>query len=250
MKLFDANTAVGSPIGGAPEKSVTADELLLKMDSLSIEKSLVWHTAQLDGGPVTGNPLLTEVVKTSDRLYGTWAILPPQTGEFVTPSIFDEMRKNRIYALRAFPEDHKYLLRRSVFGEFLDEVSVRHIPFLYSVDDRRDRWNELYTLMEEYPDLTCIVCDVGIWGTDRFTWPLVESFPNLYIETSYVSLEAGGLEASVSKYGPGRFIFGSGFPFRYHESAIMDLRHSKMSEEDREMIAWGNLNNLLEGVVL
>lgn len=248
MRLFDANMAIGSPNLRVPQSAATGEDILKCMDSFGVERALVWHTSQLDGGPATGNPVLTEAIQNSERLLGAWAILPPQTDEFVTPDLFDRMKTNRIAALRSFPTEHKYLLRRAVFGSFLDELCERRIPLLYSVNDLRDRWNELYDLMEEYPRLTCIVCDVGVWGVDRFTWPLLEAFSKLYLETSYVSLEAGGLDAAVKKFGSLRFVYGSGFPYRYPEASVMDLIHSCITDDSRERIAWRNMNDILAGV--
>lgn len=245
MRLFDANFAMGTPNLRVPDYAANADDVTRYMESYGIEQALVWHTAQLDGGPLTGNPMLTEVIRDNDRICSTWAILPPQTCEIDVTGIFDQMKANRIAALRAFPTEHKYLLRRSVFGHFFDEVTERGIPLLYSVNDLRDKWIELYDFMESYPLLTCIVCDVGIWGVDRFTWPLLERYPNLYLETSYLSLESSGLDTAVEKFGASRFVYGSGFPYRYPEAAKMDLIHADASSDEINQIAWQNMNNIM-----
>ena len=99
---------------------------------------------------------------------------------------------------------------------------------------------------EEIEEITCILCDIGDWGQDRFTWPLLEGFPRVYVETSYLSLEAGGIEATVERYGAGRLVYGSGFPKRYPEAAMLDLLHAQLAEREREMIASGNLSALIE----
>lgn len=250
MKLFDVNMALGTPNLRVPNYAATADEAEKFMNSYGIERALVWHTAQLDGGPITGNPMLTQAIKDNDRFTGTWTILPPQTGEFDTVELFDQMKANRIAALRTFPTEHKYLLRRSVFGHFFDEATEHGIPVLYSVNDLRDRWIELYDFMEDYPLLTCIICDVGVWGVDRFTWPLLEMYPNLYLETSYLSLEAGGLDAAIKKFGASRFVYGSGFPYRYPEAGIMDLIHADTSSYEINQIAWQNMDNIMMRISL
>lgn len=248
MHFFDSNAFVGRPVaGGYPETSVP--DLLAALDRAGIEKSLVWHIAQFDGSPVDGNELVSRAVAQSARLVGCWAVLPPQTGEVITDDFFARMRSGGIAALRAFPQVHNYLLRRRVFGAFMDEVSRRRIPVLLSLEHDVS-WPQVYDFLEDYPDITCLLCDIGIWGQDRFTWPLLESFPHVRIETSYLSLEAGGLEAAVRKHGASRIIFGSGFPKRYPEAAMLDLRHASISESDRRMIAADNLDTLINGAQL
>jgi uncharacterized protein len=128
-------------------------------------------------------------------------------------------------------------------------VCERRVPLLLSLENGVT-WPLVYQLLEAYPSLTCVLCDIGIWGVDRYTWPLLESFPNVYLETSLVALEDGGMEATVARYGAERLLFGSGFPVRYHESAILQLLHADISDEDKQKIASTNLERVLGQVAL
>ncbi|NLF22722.1 MAG: hypothetical protein GX590_06115, partial [Lentisphaerae bacterium] len=101
-----------------------------------------------------------------------------------------------------------------------------------------------------YPTLTAVVCDVGIWGADRKVWPLLENYPRLYVETSLVSLEAGGLEAGVRRFGAWRFLYGSKFPHRYFEARMLDLEQADLPSDDKDAIAANNLESLLKEVML
>ena len=134
-----------------------------------------------------------------------------------------------------------------MFGKWLDEVSERQIPVLLSIEHGVS-WPVAYSLLADYPLLTCVLCDTGIWGVDRYTWPLLEQYPNVYLETSLVALEDGGMEAIVRRYGADRLLFGSGFPDRYPESAILQLLHADITLDDRRRIAGGNLKRLAEQV--
>ena len=86
-------------------------------------------------------------------------------------------------------------------------------------------WQGVYTLMEDFPELTCILCDIGIHGVDRYTWPLLETYKNLYLETSLLALGYGQMEATVKKFGAERILFGSGFPVQDCKSAVESLYH-------------------------
>ena len=225
----------------------SADELLRLLDKAGIGRALIWHIAQAEVSPPEGNQRLSEIIAGSDRLWGCWTLLPPQTGELKEQELFARMAESRIVALRAFPESQNYFLNRTVFGPFLDEVAARRIPLLLSPEQGAS-WLTIYGVLRDYPDLTCILCDIGIWGQDRRTWPLLEQYPRVHVETSLVSLEAGGLEAAVRRFGAERFVFGSALPRRYAEGPLLDLLHADIAETDKRKIAAGNLERLIAEV--
>jgi predicted TIM-barrel fold metal-dependent hydrolase len=245
-RFFDANAFIGRPNNGVFKAVATARELLDEMDARGIDRALVWHIVQYEESPVHGNDMLDREIEGKDRLTGVWTILPPQTGEVVTKDFFARMKQHRIGALWAFPEWHRYLLHPVAFGDFLAETEKRRVPLMFTMGRACIGWQALYDLLVAFPKLTCILCDIGIWGVDRFTWPLLEKFPNVYLETSLLSLEAGGVEAAVAKFGGDRFVFGTGFPERYPEAAILQLVHADIADADRTKIASGNLTRILK----
>lgn len=228
----------------------TVDEYFRAMEGTDITRALLWHIAQRDAAPDAGNPLLSKAIAGDERALGCWTILPPQTDrDVMTPDLFERMAAEKIVALRAFPDMHRYQLNRVTFGPFLDEVTERRIPLLLSPRFGCD-WPVLHPLLREFPNLTCVVCDVGVWGQDRNTWPLLVRFPNVYLDSSMVSLEAGGLEAAVRAWGAERLLFGAGFPYHSPHAAVLDLLHAGIGEAERERIAWGNAAALLGEAVI
>lgn len=252
MKLdfFDANLFLGKPVKEVYKPVSSAEELLKQMDGFGIRKALVWHIAQYDYSPVEGNCLLSQLIAGNDRLFGCWTILPPQTREVIDVGFFKRMKQNRIFALRAFPDPHRFILNHVTFRNFLKEISKRRIPLLLSLEKPGVSWNTIYQLLEEFPRLTCILCDIGIWAVSRYTWPLLETYPNLSLETSLLSLEEGVVEETVERFGAERLIFGTGFPVRYPESSILPLLHSPISGSDKRKIAHTNLENLFSRIRL
>ena len=252
LDFFDANCYLGRPTRAVHQPVETAAELLAAMDRAGVQRALAWHVTQRDAHPADGNRLLDDAIgdDAATRLRGCWTILPPQTREVIDDGFFDRMKARGIAALRAFPDPHRYLLNRITFGPFLDEVSHRCIPLLLSLGGDNRGWPAIYGLLEEYPALTLVLCDIGIWGADRYTWPLLERYPNVLVESSLLALEDGGMEAMVARYGAGRILFGTGFPERYAESAVLQLLHADLSEADKAGIASGNLEALLSRVHL
>jgi predicted TIM-barrel fold metal-dependent hydrolase len=246
LDLFDSNLYLGRPTRSVASPAANPAELLAALDQQETRRALVWHVSQRDASALTGNALLSQAlaVAPADRLWGCWTLLPPQTDNVLCDGFFAQMKRQRIVALRVFPTPHNYLLDRVVFGRWLDEIAERRIPLLLSLE-KGASWPAVYHLLEQYPRLTCVLCDIGIWGVDRFTWPLLGHYPNVYVETSLLALEDGGLEATVAHVGADRLLYGSAYPERYPESAILQLLHAEISDSDRQKIAGGNLERLI-----
>ena len=250
MRFFDCNVFFGLPVLRPLMPVPSVEVLLAEMDRAKVDKALVWHIAQHDASPQVGNALLAEAIRShAPRLVGCWTVLPGQTGEFPPPlMLFDQMKAAGVAALRMFPASHRFPLNRLALGALLDEMGARHVPLFLSLR-RGAEWNAIYSLLAEFPDLTCVVCDHGPWGQDRMFRPLLERYPNFYVDTAQYMLD-GGIEALVNSYGPGRLLFGSGFPESYFGGMMLALRHAEISDEAKDAISGGNLERILSEVRL
>jgi predicted TIM-barrel fold metal-dependent hydrolase len=207
-----------------------------------------------DQSPVVGNQVLVETIAVQPRLTGTWAILPPQTGELPSaPEFLEAMSAHGIRALWAFPDDHRYLLNRTTFGSFLDQVSERRIPLFvprHAGGPRHsDTWRLVYRLLEEYPSLRLVLAAHGPWGEDRYFRPLLERYDGFYLDVSRYELDCG-LRDLVSRCGAERLLYGSHFPVHAMGGPRLMVARAEISEEARTAIAGENLERLLGEVVL
>jgi uncharacterized protein len=248
MQFYDCNAFVGLPARRelyAPAPS--AQEILAEMDFCGVERALVWHIAQHDASPQLGNQLLSGMIQSAPRLRGCWAILPNQAHEFAPFDAFmQEMRQARVAALRVFPNEHHFLLNEVAMGSWLEGMNARRVPLFLSLTRGVD-WQSVYALLAEFPNLVCVLCDHGCWGEDRRFRPLIERYPHVYVDTAQYLLD-GGIEAFVADYGPGRMLFGSGFPASYLGGMMLAIKHAKIPEEAKAAIASGNLERILEEV--
>ncbi len=245
LRFFDCNTFIGAPMNPALYRPEGAESLLAAMDRAGIERALVWHVAQHDHEPLAGNDLLARAIAPHPRLIGVWTILPPQCGELGDVSEWlASAAQARVRAFRAFPAAGRYLLRSAVLGDLLDAFVMYRLPLLLSLQ-RGVTWEMAYNLMAEYPDLTLILCDLDVWGPDRYFRPLIERYARVHLDIS-TYLSDGGLEAFVEEYGAERLLFGSGHPACYHGSAMLALAHAELDDDDKQAIAAGNLERLLE----
>lgn len=249
VSFFDCNASFGAPPKGVFRPCLTVEELLAEMDWTGVDRALVHHALMREQSPVVGNRVLAESIAGQERLVGTWAILPPQTGELApAQEFFHAMRRANVRALWAFPEDHRYILDRIVFGTFLDEASDRRIPLLVPRDAGGprppDTWNLVYRILSQYPRLTLILAAHGSWGEDRYFRPLLESYPSFYLDISRYELDCG-LRDLVAKYGPERLLYGSNFPRQAMGGPRMMVAHAGIDTPARQAIAGGNLQRML-----
>jgi uncharacterized protein len=246
IEFFDANTFIGRRNTGSYRPVMSSGELLKNMDDTGIARALVWHISQYDYSPVEGNMKLSSEISGKGRLFGCWTLLPPQTGELpVGDLFFEKMKNDRIYALRAFPERNRYLFRRAVFGEFLDRIAEKRIPLIFAVNTGVNGWAGIYDILEEYPDLRLIICNMGSWGSDRYFRPLLENYRNVCLEIGDLFASDGTLECIVKNYGSERLVFGSGFPDFVPEASMLCLLHADIAEADKRKIASSNLERMI-----
>jgi predicted TIM-barrel fold metal-dependent hydrolase len=245
MRFFDCNVFFGLPTVRPLAPVATAEELLVEMDRAGVEWALTWHILQHDASPLVGNKVLAEAIAPHPRLVGCWAVAPNQAHEYPPPpTLFEHMRDARIAALRVFPSSHRFLANAVSMGELFAQMVERRVPLFLSVRRGMD-WPAIYALLAEFPQLTCVICDHGCWGMDRMFRPLLERYPNVHVDTAQYLLD-GGIEALVADYGPGRLLFGSGFPESYMGGMMMALKHAQISDEAKEAIAGGNLGRIVE----
>lgn len=248
MDFFDCNAAYGVP-SVPPFKPATAvEDLLEEMAWCGIARALVRHAALDNESPQTGNRVVVEETAPHASLHPTWAILPTQTGELgALEEFLAAMREAGVRALWAFPSKHRYTLDAVTCGDVLSALSERRIPlFIQRGETSRGLtgWELAGALLKEFPSLVLVVTGHGSWGEDRYFRPLVEAYEGLHVDTSRYELD-GGIVDFCRKYGPGRLLFGSAFPNTSPGGAMLTLAHADISDEDRLLIAAGNLDRLL-----
>ena len=247
MDFFDCNVFVGLPDRRPVAPVRTIAELLAAMDRVGIQQALVWHVAQHNATPHVGNQLLVEAIQSEPRLWGCWAMLPNQAREFSPPHrLFTQMEAARVKAIRVFPTDHKFVINRVTMGPLLSAMVKSRVPLFVSMK-RGMEWRDLYALLAEFPELVCVICDHGCWGEDRRFRPLLDAYPNVYVDTSQYLLD-GGIEALFTDYGARCLLFGSGFPESYFGGMMMALKHADIPLTAKKAIAHGNLSRILAEV--
>lgn len=253
MQFFDCCASFGISMVPSLKRADKITDLLAEMDRWGVSDALVFHAAMQDDSPIVGNELLVRAIAEHPRLHGTWAILPPQTGELGTPEKFiTQMKKYGIHALWTFPIKHRYLLTAATFGSLFELMIQKKIPLFLSADEdslKFSNWMLIEHVLHEFPKLILIITGHGNWGEDRYFRPLLEKYKHLYIDISRYELD-GGIAALCRKYGHYRLLFGTLFPKYYMGGPVLTLLHADISEEEKVAIARDNLWRLLREVRL
>jgi len=213
LSFFDCNAAIGRwkhPRYGGYE---TATELETILDYLQVGRAVVYHAQAHENHAPLGNAML--------------------------------MRELDGYA------GHRFSMEPWCAGPLLEELAAHRMPVLIDfMFFRRDDpdWRLLYDLCQRYPTAPIVL--TGWSGlASRSFYPLCQACPNLYLETSGYALFRG-LEAFCGQVGARQLLYGSGLPFKAPGVAMTTLTHAFISAEEKELIAAGNLERLLEEVML
>jgi predicted TIM-barrel fold metal-dependent hydrolase len=116
------------------------------------------------------------------------------------------------------------------------------------VDSAQITTDEIYTFCKNYPGVKLIICRPAYRGGRLFD-ALLKACPNLYLESSNYCAH-NGIADVCRKFGAQRIVFGSGIPDGAATSAVSLIRYANISEEEKQLIASGNILSMLEEVRL
>ncbi len=249
LDFFDCNCFFGRTAVPNPNSFSSRDDLVSKMDKYGISRALAYHSVARDHAPSEGNEILEKEIADEPRLEPVWVVMPHHTGEFPEPGrLLKLMKQKNVRAVRIYPSSAKqsFSLKEYSAGPLLSMLEEAGIPLFTDIDEIG--WDNIDMLLEGHPRLPVILCNTGYRG-DRYLYPLMHTYENLYIETSRF-LSHLGIEALCRKVGSKRILFGSGMPFYTGAGAVFYIENLMLDESERRLIASGNLNAILNGVKL
>lgn len=257
MPLFDANVLLGPlsqrPAGTAQPYPETVPELLAAMDAYGLERALVTHTHAKWGHPIHGNERLCEEIAGEARLVACGVVLPAATGE-VPPEAEQVQRllAGGARAARLCPALHRLSLEPWEVERLLGALAERRVPLLLDSDNTHwseaRPWRFVEWACRTFPALPLVLLREP-QSNFRTLFPLLERYPNLVVETSYLQAH-DGIALLVERFGAHRLIFGTGLPVWDPGMPITGLTYAGLSAEALAAVAGGTLERLLEGCLL
>ncbi len=249
IEFFDCNCSIGRSSVLYPGSFHSPDELVKRIKSYGIGRALVHQAISRDHFPAEGNPILMENISTHKELYPCWIVMPHHTGEFPKPSDLKiQLKENGVKAVRIFPspDRHNYSLKPYSSAPLLKMLEESKVPLFVDIDEIG--WENIDVILRAYPLLPIILCNTG-YRSDRYIYPLMKTFSNLYIETSRY-LSHLGVEALCDAVGTDRILFGTGMPLYTGAGAVFFIKKLMIDDSAKQKIASGNLTKLLNEVIL
>jgi predicted TIM-barrel fold metal-dependent hydrolase len=249
IHFFDCNAFFGPQKMINPGSFYKKEDFLERMSYYGIEKALVHHSMAMEYDAETGDNILIKELEGETKLFPAWVALPHHTGEFPAPDVLiKRMKKNNVRAVILMPASS------SAFGHSTEEWScgelykmlAEHKVPLFIGADQLPSMDNLYKICFAHPCLNVVLTNVD-YRISRDLFPLMKMFKHLFLETSgYIAQD--GIEEVCRKFGASRMLYGSNMPIRSGSSALCMISYADISQEEKQMIASGNLENLLGGV--
>jgi len=244
LRFFDCNCVVGDSRNRSYGVNYNLKNLLYKMDLYGIDKALAYHFAAKEYEAKAGNASLAEEIKDTPNLYPVWVVMHHHTDEFYTPpELIELLRQKNIRAVKIYPYTAQFSVEKWNCGELFSALEKNKVLLLIDADQLPV--SELHQMLSDYPALNVVLTAVG-YRMDRNLQALMKIFPRLYVET-YSYKVNDGIEILCEKFGAHRLVFGSGMPVFSGGSAVSMIRYARISDDEKRLIAYENLKNLLGG---
>ena len=248
MKRIDVHCVLGS---SASEKLEIASEqeLIDSLDYYSIDKAIVIHSMARDSEPISGNKKLLDWTRREDKLIPCFVLSPHYKYKMGWAETEKILRKEQVRFARIYPRLHGFTLHGPHTREIF-EMAARlgiHLLIDYSeIVDAGGKDLEIFEiLLREHPGVNVILTSVS-HRNNMVIYSYLENYPNFYVEFSaYANMLA--YEEAVQRFGSERLLWGTDMPFRMPGSAITMLSYADITMEDKENIAYKNIEKLMKG---
>lgn len=259
LKFFDCSACIG--LGGINREIINhenyvvmekvkepknASELLAEMDYNGIDNAIVYHQSMKDASVYDGNGrILKEIRGNEKRLIASMSILPAITdSDFSIENLAKYIKANNIFGIRIFPRLQRFMTDRITMGDVFDYLTGIKMPVYISPEYG---WDLVFDTMKEFPDLTVILTNYGLWGSDRYVYPLVKAYKNFYVDMSDFQ-EIRGVEYFVNKFGDQKMLFGTNFPMDNMGGPVATLVGANIPFASKKKIASENIEKMIAEV--
>ncbi|MBP1992263.1 amidohydrolase family protein [Paenibacillus eucommiae] len=252
MKKIDINHMIGDWVG-ADLDSLNELQVQQELDYYRIDKIVAYHAMARSYNPISGNERLLKLAR-SDGFENIipCLILSPHYKYAVGWNALEELLlEEKIRFAKLCPKEHGYYLHSKHTHELFQIASKLNIHLLIDYEDIIDAAGtelpEFENLLQTFPTVNVIVTAFR-HRRNMVIYTYMERFPNFYTELSLFDNWLA-YEELVKRFGSDRLLWGSNMPFNKPGSAISMLSYADISKSDKEKIAFGNLELLLQGGV-
>ena len=160
----------------------------------------------------------------------------------------------KVRLFRFFPKSHLFCLSNYYMQGILKVLNEYKFPIMIDFkqfDITGNKYfdvNALENILEKYKRLPFLLeCSLKQLLFNRFFFPLLNKYKNLYIETSSLLL-MNQVEEIVDKFGPERIIFGTNYPILDVEFSTGRILLSDLDDSSKKDITFNNITRILGNI--
>jgi len=248
LKFIDASCRLGMPAVPKEGTPYTPEAILEVMDRCHVEQAIAYHYVAQKTSITDGNAELIRITEGNNRFLRQWCVMPSHFDEFPAPEeLAKQMKENNVTSLRMCPKSGNFSLRPYAAGKLMDMAAQCHVPIFMDLESEVEP-TEVYTLCKDYPEVNFVFCRPS-YGLNRILAGVFDTCPNCYLDAGNY-LVHGGIKLFCQHYSAEKLIFATGLPESSASSAVSLICYADISREEKELIASGNIQRLLDGVTL
>jgi len=143
---------------------------------------------------------------------------------------------------RIHPKNYAAPMHTWLYDWMFDVLAESKTPLLVSLQELD--LNDAAAVKEKYPELRMIITNTDQWLNRQYVG-FCQHFPNVYFDTCN-TIEYFGIENMVNLVGADKFLFGTYMPEKEPYDKTFQILFCELSQEEKEMIAHGNFERLVE----
>lgn len=239
----------------ADPEECTVDNNLRRMDSLRIEKTVVWNIGLSTEECRRNNDFVASVRDAHPDRFIAFATVWPHEGEAAVAEVDRAIGELGMAGIKIHPvvmdidlDDPRVLavVERTAelgvsFVSHLNSARLRDLPTASSsVSDPSDE-----RVRSDRADARRLESVVGVFDSPRCQSAHMGGVTSEVVKASNITFQTAGghqgvIEWAVRELGAHRIVFGSDFPFLDLEDELRKVHDADISEEAREAILWRN----------
>ena len=167
LKIFDSNVMIGRYAVFNENSFYKISDLIKYMDYYGIYKALLYHSLSKEYNPEYGNNSLNNEINglednIKSRLVKCYSIFPKFSKTLPSPeNVIRKIKKQNFKAIRIFPKDHSYSLKKRNLSDYFFEFEKIRIPILidygnvlsFKANINNIIWEDVLNICNDYPKI-------------------------------------------------------------------------------------------------
>lgn len=258
MEFFDINCWIRREIIEKKIKENNSEDFFSLLSKNNIKRAVLTNTLSLTYDWDIGNNDLWgfKELNQNKNIFFSFVLTPDVYHQYNFSEYIKTAYKNKVRVFRVFPKSHLFYLNDYYMRKIFSEMADANFPLMLDLKELDITGNKYFAiddlriLLSENKKLPVILeTSLKQCMFNRFYFPLLEEFENLYLEVSGMLL-MDQIEHYTAKFGSQRLIFGSNFPNTSPEVNTGRIESADIDKSSQENIAGKNISRLLDKISL